>query len=578
MRPRFYQQDAIVQINNDLSSNIDRLLYVLATGAGKTFIATDVLKGFDSQGFATAALAHRKELLGQIAISLARAKIKHRIIAPPDVVRQIINDEIEELGYDCYDGSANCGVISVDLLDTKEDTVLIRTNKAWMRRVRFVFMDEGHHLLRENKWGRALKRFPDNVKLLLVTATPTRADGKGLGEHAHGVVQKMIVGIEMRDLINLGYLTDYRIICPESDMDFSDLRTAKDGDYTPTQLRKKFKQSNKIIGDIVEHYKRYANGKRGVTFVPDVESAKEVALAYNKAGIPAEVVTAKTPARQRKLAIKKLKAGILLQLVNVDLFGEGFDLPAIDVVSMARKTESYALYAQQFGRALRLVIEPHIMDVWEDLTVEQRHWYIANSSKPIATIIDHVGNVLNPNFGLPDSHRKWTLDDTSKRRERGPDEIPIRRCLGCLGVFIRWSKTCPSCGFSPNPPDRTKPEFVEGDLTELTPEILSKMRGDVDRFFLSGPKIPHGAGPIVKAGIKNKHKEHRDLAFATQQLIDQWAELQFRAGLSVKDAYIKFYRCFGIDAISACTQPLPQLRLTHLSVKDKVNQHLNEGE
>ena len=33
-----------------------------------------------------------------------------------------------------------------------------------------------------------------------------------------------------------------------------------------------------------------------------------------------------------------------MQLVNVDILGEGVDVPAIEVVSMARPTESYALY------------------------------------------------------------------------------------------------------------------------------------------------------------------------------------------------------------------------------------------
>lgn len=75
--------------------------------------------------------------------------------------------------------------------------------------------------------------------------------------------------------------------------------------------------------------------------------------------------------------LRRFKARELTVLVNVDLFGEGFDLPATEVVSMARPTMSYALYVQQFSLALRLM-----------------------DGKTEAIIIDHVGNVRR--HGLPD--------------------------------------------------------------------------------------------------------------------------------------------------------------------------------
>jgi DNA repair protein RadD len=117
--------------------------------------------------------------------------------------------------------------------------------------------------------------------------------------------------------------------------------------------------------------------------------------------VPAEVVHSKTPDAVRTRILARFRNREILQLVNVDLFGEGFDLPAIEVVSMARATQSYGLYVQQFGRALR------IMD-----------------GKTHALIIDHVGNVGR--HGLPDARRIWTLD----RRERGArgrpaDVIPV---------------------------------------------------------------------------------------------------------------------------------------------------------
>ena len=93
-----------------------------------------------------------------------------------------------------------------------------------------------------------------------------------------------------------------------------------------------------VVGDVVEHYKRLAMGKLGVTFASDVETATDIASRFRAEGVPAEVVSGKTPDHLRASILRRFKNREILQLVNVDLFGEGFDLPAIEVVSMARPT------------------------------------------------------------------------------------------------------------------------------------------------------------------------------------------------------------------------------------------------
>jgi len=203
-------------------------------------------------------------------------------------------------------------------------------------------IDEGHHVLKDNKWGTAFQIFP-NAKGLLVTATPDRADGKGLGRHADGLVDAMIEGPTMRDLINQGYLTDYRVFAPPSDLDLSQVTTSADGDYNKAKLKAAVRKSH-VIGDVVTHYLRIAPNKLGITFATDVETATDIAAQFNAQGVPAAVVSAKTSDADRVAILRRFKNRELLQLVNVDLFGEGFDLPAIEVVSMARPTQSYGFY------------------------------------------------------------------------------------------------------------------------------------------------------------------------------------------------------------------------------------------
>ena len=177
--------------------------------------------------------------------------------------------------------------------------------------------------------------FP-NARGLGVTATPLRADGKGLGRHADGLMDAMVVGPSMRDLVLRGYLTDYRIFAPPNDIDLSAVPTSAGGDFSPVPLRAAVHQSTKIVGDVVQHYLRIARGKLGVTFAVDIEAAEEIAIAYRTAGVTAEVVTSKTPEIVRAQVLRRFRNREVLQLVNVDLFGEGFDLGKTDVGEFTR--------------------------------------------------------------------------------------------------------------------------------------------------------------------------------------------------------------------------------------------------
>ncbi len=357
-----------------------------------------------------------------------------------------------------------------------------------------------------------------------------RADGKGLGRHADGVIDQLVVGPGMRELITRGYLTDYRIFAPPSDIDLSTVRVSQTtGDYNRDGLRVAVHRSH-IVGDVVAHYGRIARGRLGVTFAVDVETARNISAQYVAAGVPSEVVHAKTPDAERVRVLERFKRRDLLQLVNVDLFGEGFDLPAIEVVSMARPTQSYGLYAQQFGRGLRIM-----------------------SGKTAAIIIDHVGNVLR--HGLPDSLRTWTLD---RRERRGRSEAleRVRVCPVCTAVYERFYPACPFCGFRPEPVRRDGPEYVDGDLTELDTATLARMRAGIDRIDRDPDEYrawlaASGTPGIAQAANMKRHYENQAAQRTLRDAIALWAGYQRAAGRPDSESYRRFYMQFGIDVLNA---------------------------
>lgn len=482
----------------------------------------------DHQG-ATCVIAHRQELVSQISIALAREGVKHKIIGPSKIIKFIIKEQLAELGVSMYDPNAQVAVAGVDTLVRRQDQLA-----HWTRQVTLWVIDEAHHIVTGNKWGKACEMFP-NAKGLGVTATPIRADGHGLGRDASGVFDSMIEGPDMRWLIAQGNLTDYRIFAPPSDLDVEHVDVSqRTGDYNPQQLKKAVQKSH-LVGDVVLHYKRIAMGKLGVTFATDVETATEIANQFNAEGVPAEVVSAKTPDHVRSLIIKRFRKRELMQLVNVDLFGEGFDLPAIEVVSMARPTQSYSLFAQQFGRALRPL-----------------------EGKTVAIIIDHAGNVVR--HGLPDKQRKWSLDSRDKRppAAKPDDDIPLRYCVQCTQPYERINKCCPWCGHYPEPDARSGPEYVDGDLLELSPDVLESMRQAVIEADESPESVANrmrfaGAPEPAWRSAMKKIRTKQEVQNALRASMTHWAEYQAFQGKSDSESYRLFYHLFGTDVMSAQT-------------------------
>jgi len=566
MRLRPYQAENKGGIYTAWDEGARNVLSVNPTGSGKTVIFSEVIKEHEAP---CVAIAHRQELVSQISLALARDGVRHRIIGPKPVVRLCVNNHMDELGQNFYSTNSPVAVAGVDTLVRRGAELA-----NWLKSVTLWVQDEAHHVLESNKWGTAAQMFP-NAKGLGVTATPIRADGKGLGRWADGLFDTMIEGPQMRDLINMGYLTDYRLFAPPSDLDLSGVTTSKDGDYNKVKLKTAVRRSH-VIGDVVEHYIRIAKGKLGVTFATDVETATDIAKEFNRQGIPAAVVSAKTPDAERIAILRRFKRRELLQLVNVDLFGEGFDLPAIEVVSMARPTQSYALFVQQFGRSLRLMLSEILAGAWDTYTDQQRRQFIAESSKPHAIIIDHVGNVER--HMLPDAPRVWSLDRRDNKRGQKPtDAIPVKGCPECTAVYERIYKACPFCGYEPIPTGRQGPKQVDGDLTEIDAETLAEMRGEILKVDMTvaearaemAEKYMPEIG--IMAGMK-RHEIRQEMQEALRASIAWWLGIHRSKGGTDSEGYRRFYHAFGIDVMTAqALKTKDALTLAH-----KINNHMGE--
>ena len=533
--------------------NVFNVMNVMPTGSGKTTTFCAVIAEYQQP---TCVIAHRQELVAQAALALNRERIPHGIVAPKPVIQQILRAEHENHGYSTYHHRADTRVAGVDTF-TGHDP-----GDRWLASVRLAVIDEGHHVVKGNKWAAAMGLLP-NARGLFSTAHAIRADGSGLGRSADGLVDRLVIGPSCRQLIDRGYLTDYRLLCPSSDIDFSGVAIGSTGDYSLPQLRAVTHKSNHIVGDVVKNYIKVAAGRLGVTFAVDIEAARELAIAYNAAGIPADIITAKTPIAQRSHLMAQFRARALLQLVSVDCLGEGVDVPAIEVVSMVRKTASFQLYAQQFGRALR-VMAPGFDHRLHEFTDEQRLAIIAASPKPKAIIIDHVGNCIY--HGLPDVPQQYSLDRRPARESRGnSDAIPLRVCIECAQPYERFRVACPYCGSpQPLPGGRGTPAAVDGDLVELDPAMLAAIRGEIAR--VDGPML----GPVY---IQRAHLDRQRAQAELRGTMRLWGGWRSHEGESDREAHKRFYLTFGVDVLTAQSLGRPEAEALQAKIAEHLRTH-----
>lgn len=551
------QVEAIQAADEFYSKGHNNVLIVLPTGVGKTLVKAYYAHRYFLEGKVTLIFAHRDVLLGQISRACCLMGVTHSFICAEKTVGQITNDNHAEFGDNYHSEHSNVFVVSVDTFLARLKKGLI--SKQFLDRVGAWMIDEAHHLTRGSKWGQCIEALP-NAKGLGVTATPIRGDRKGLGFDFDGYFHAMTYTSTMLDSIKSGRLTPYKIFAPTA-IDVTGVKKDSDGDYNKNELYIRTKKAN-ITGSAVSHYQKHLSGKPVITFCVNIEHCHDVAKEFNDAGIPSRVVSSKSLDSERKQAVADLRAGRLLNLVNCDLFGEGFDAPAVMGVIMLRRTESYSLFKQQFGRMLRVA-----------------------EGKVLGILLDHVGNtqffMQKYKLSYPHDDPKWSLarPDNRKRKEEDEDEnvntTPVEtiRCgqCGAMGTvrpaeYVRtpddiskifYEGKCPECGWVESEQEsetrRTQLKVVEGNLNELSFDIVETLIHERNRAMMPVADFRRslGSAPFVHAAM-HQHANRQHALSILRHWIQQWCLMHSdRTKQSVKLVQLDFEIKFGINVLKA---------------------------
>jgi len=407
MELRDYQQKAIDDIRGSYRAGHKAPLLCLPTGGGKTVIFSYIAQSAAVKGKRVLILAHRRELIQQTSETLKSFGVDHGIIAA---------------GYP---------------MDTKPVQVAsVQTLARRLNRIKaepgLIIVDEAHHAV-AGSWEKIIDRFPDS-KLLGVTATPMRLDGKPLDD----IFDALILGPSVKELTKAGFLAPSRCFTTPVKLNRKEIGVSG-GDFKMAQAAKALEE-NKINGDAVIEYKKHCSGKPAVVFCCNIAHAEFVADLFSEAGYRAAHLSSKLNHEIRKQRIEDLGNGALQVLTSCNVISEGTDIPAVAAAILLRPTKSEALYLQQVGRALRVA-----------------------QGKDHALIIDCVGNIST--HKLPNAERNFTLHGEIKYEAES-----VRECPNCFAVMPSSCDVCPECGhvFEKEAKPANYKSIGKVDLVEIT--------------------------------------------------------------------------------------------------------------
>lgn len=398
LRP--YQQELINKVRSDYLRGVKHVLVVSPCGSGKSVVIGQILKDLKAKGNRALFLVHRKELIEQMK-------------------KYTLNND------------------NVDLITVQ--SMVRRLNKYSKDHYQLIVTDESHHSMAKS-YTKIYDYF-DSAYRLGFTATPERRDKRGLGN----VYETIAEGKSVKWLVKNNYLAPYKYYAP-SLIDISKLKKER-GEYSNKSIDEQM--SGRVFGSVIKHFKELALNKKTIIYCNTIKNCDRVAETFRAHGFKAESIHSKTAPTVRDKMVQDFKDGKLNILVNVDLFGEGFDVPDCECVILLRPTTSLTLYIQQSMRSMR---------------------YKPNK---LAIIIDHVGNVFK--HGLPDEDREWTLTDrVEKETEK---TVGIKQCESCFAVYDSKLKACPFCGHVPAIVEEKELEVVEEvELREITESDIRCMK------------------------------------------------------------------------------------------------------
>jgi superfamily II DNA or RNA helicase len=374
---------------------VQSTLLELATGLGKTKIACDLIKR--TYPGRTMWLTHQEELVGQAVESIQKGA------GMPVEVEQASQYASTNLFHRT---PVVVSTVQSQCSGPKESRRYMRFDPEDFK---LLVVDEVHHGTSPT-WKEVIAHYCKNPKLKMIglSATPKRSDGKALGQ----IIQSVAFQYGILEGVRDGWLVNIaQRYVRVNGLDFTHLETVA-GDFNKEQLSELMEREENVQGlcqptieEIfglepktlsaipVERWKQYLASlgrkpRRTLAFTVSVAQAEMSASVFSRAMDGVEWVCGKTNKEDRKKIRERFLHGETHAVANCGVYLEGYNNPFVEVISVSRPTKSLNLYTQILGRGTRTL--PGVVDGLQ--TVEGRTEAIKASGKPYLRVLDFVGN------------------------------------------------------------------------------------------------------------------------------------------------------------------------------------------
>jgi DNA repair protein RadD len=358
---REYQQKAVDSLRDNIRRGIKSQLLCVATGGGKTVIASSIINGAVKKGSHILFLAHRKSLIEQCAAKLEDFGV--------------LNYSVIMSGAKRFNPEATVHVASIQTLIKRE-----------FPHADLIVIDEAHRA-QSKSYRDILANYP-NAAVIGLSATPERTDGKGLDD----LFQEMVTVTTVSALIEEGFLIRPTLYTGHFNSESLQGIKKRQNDYAEGELQE-LMDDPKLVGDIISNWRDKANNKLTVVFACGIAHAEHIAQEFFNAGVPSASITSKTTKSEYEAIMSDWRKGFIRVVVNCMVLTEGFDYPELECCILARPTKSLSLFLQMVGRVVRTA-----------------------PGKNGAIILDHAGNIQE--HGAPHLDREWTLLGESDRKKK----------------------------------------------------------------------------------------------------------------------------------------------------------------
>ncbi|MBO6978490.1 MAG: DEAD/DEAH box helicase family protein [Prochlorococcus marinus XMU1428] len=332
--PRDYQKEAISEITNAMNKGKSRGLLTLATGLGKTMIASTFISNFieDNPSSNVLVLAHMSDLVKQL----------DRSCWPQ------FNSEIStHVWTDGEKPSFFTGVVFATW-----QSVLNAMDNGEIKEDYFdlIIVDECHHAP-----SRSFSRLLNDLKpffMLGVTATPWRTDNSTL----RNLFGNPLFSMSVVEGMQKGFLSkvDYEMFT--DNIDWEEIRDLSKKGLTIKDLNQKLyipERDRGMVEQIVSIIKSTEN-PRVLVFCRSIPHSERLFSFFKMYDIKTSILHNKLTKTEKFNALSKFRDGRLTVLISIEMLNEGIDVPEVNIVSFARVTHSRRIFLQQLGRGLRI--------------------------------------------------------------------------------------------------------------------------------------------------------------------------------------------------------------------------------